>query len=98
MAGVIVSILFVTAVHTAEPKLVKSSEVPPVLQKSVATLGHGSEAKYFRFDSDSSKVIWRIEFQEQNQKRTFLIETRETVSNGKTNVAIIRADPIRPKQ
>jgi hypothetical protein len=97
-SAAIITVLFVALSHSAEPKSVKSSDVPPELQKSISTLSKGSETKYFRYDSDTSTVMWRVEIQGQNEKKSWLIETRESVSNGRTNVSVIKADAMRPKK
>jgi hypothetical protein len=97
LSVVITTVLIAAAARGAEPKLVEPSEVPTGLQKSI-TLAKGAEAKFFRYDSDSPKVMWRIEIQAQKGKTAWLVEILETVNEGKTNVSVIKGDKIPPKK
>ena len=72
--------------------------MPPEMLKTLSTLSKGAETKYFRYDSEPPKGRWRMEVQELEQKKVFIIETKETVVSGKTNVAVVRVDPVRPKK
>ena len=96
--AILASLLVGSMLVAAEPKEVKKADVPPELQKAVSTLSKGAETKFFRYDSVPPKVMWRVEIQDGESRKIWLIETKETVVSGKTNVAIIKADGVRPKK
>ena len=96
--AIFASILVGSVLVAAEPKEVKKADVPPELLKSASTLSKGAETNYFRYDSEPPKGRWRMDVQDSEQKKVFIIETKETVVSGKTNVAVVRVDPVRLKK
>jgi hypothetical protein len=96
--AIIASVLVGSMLVAAEPKEVQKADVPPELLKSASTLSKGAETKFFQHDSVPPRGMWRVEFQESEQKKVYFIETKETVVNGKTNVTVVMAMPLKPKK
>ena len=97
--AIFATFLIGTIAHAAEPKLIKSSDVPSEVKKSIPiTLSEGSESKFFRYESNTPKVVWRVEVRVKTEKLSYVIQTRESVRDGKTNVTVVAVAPGPPKQ
>jgi hypothetical protein len=89
-------VVFGTALVAAEWREIDSSKVPPELRQVVARLSYGTNATYFRTNFDSPSIVWRVDVQQPEHKKRYLVHTKELVTNGKTNVVIEHIDLDRP--
>lgn len=87
------SALFASALAAAEWKKIDSSKVPPELRQVVSRLSYGTNATYFRSNVDSARAVWRVEVLQPERKKRYLVDTKELVVNGKTNVLVERIYP-----